>query len=1170
MADLRIVDAPVLLQESITDDVKMPTGGLGNYAIRLGDLVWYVVTKENLASKSYVDTSSKGVQDKLDSHVADKTNPHQVTKEQVGLGNVDNTADVDKPISKAMESALLEKADKTKTYSKEETANLISGMITTTTSGHKGYLTYADAVAAKSTLTANTVIEVLTDKDSTKNGVYIFNGTDFTKSVVDYVVKSEVKDIIGLKPYVNIADLSKAHKGYYYNYQNGMLVSISDDYTALGLYKIEPDTKYQVPATYVDQTAFFDSNMQFISGIPQVDVVTNQFTTPTNARYIGLSVKSWDVDKFMLAKASEYPDSYTPYRETISNVVLDANQVNNLEETIRQNLAIYTVNIADTSTAINKAYYHFQSGTVASIDNTMFNAVGLVEIEPSTKYQVPSTYIDQTAFFDASKKFIIGIAQVDSVTHQFTTPTNAQYVGMTVKTSDLDTFMLAKASEYPDSYVPYKIAIENMPVRPEQITNLDSKVYSVLNTALPLSKPNIIDTSKVKHGFYVSYQDGNEYAIEWASVMGPYPVEPNTEYRISSWQTDQIAFYDANNKFVGGIAQVDANTHTFTTPNNAVFIKITVKTTQVNDLVLAKVTDWEGETAEYGVKIKRLLTAKPKTTIITASPDLNSDAQFKGKNCVQLALDSITDASEQNRYVIKVAKGLAKITQANEYIGYRGYPCMICPKDWVDIVGDGIGETILWAELPYDDAQIGKSVDGNTYARDRYQAIYNYSGNSKISNLTIVAKNLRYTNHQDDGRGANKHRNYENVELLFKGNNGYNKAWGCGDHTGESTTVVGGRAYSDSGDVFAVHNNTAFESPASWVFENYNFTSMGSKTAIELQNDGSLLKDRFSIVGCSFGGMSYVINYIDVWLSGNTTQGNDTFDHAEWRLTGHSNSPFLFNNAITTGQVLRIKSKSTGNASVVRFDKASSAFATLIKNKRVNADTSINYKYDFVDGYLAKDGTAGLSGQALGCVDLSDAKYWYDNGVNYTSLGKRLGNLSSSAKSLKVIVDGVANTINFDKDYSAMSNTQILAEINAQLSNATADLYNYGRDYYPQIPDVSELCFNNTSTYIAKGSVVTKQGGFVKLANANDDVFGVALEDIPVMQTASDGSIKGQGLVLKRGLISADKSKAHFVLADNQNPSIGTRFAVSNGQLITDSNGKISVDVDTSIVSINC
>ena len=107
MADLRIVDAPVLLQESITDDVKMPTGGLGNFSIRLGDIVWYVVTKEQLANKNYVDLSSKGVKDSLDEHIADKANPHQVTKTQVGLGNVDNTADIDKPVSNAVNSAII-------------------------------------------------------------------------------------------------------------------------------------------------------------------------------------------------------------------------------------------------------------------------------------------------------------------------------------------------------------------------------------------------------------------------------------------------------------------------------------------------------------------------------------------------------------------------------------------------------------------------------------------------------------------------------------------------------------------------------------------------------------------------------------------------------------------------------------------------------------------------------------------------------------------------------------------------------------------------------------------------------------------------------------------------------------------------------------------------------
>ena len=111
MADLRIVDAPVLLQKSITDNVKIPTGGLGNYALRLGDLVWYVITKEQLANKSYVDLSSKAIKDSLDEHIADKANPHKVTKSQLGLSNVDNTSDIDKPISSAVGKALSLKAD---------------------------------------------------------------------------------------------------------------------------------------------------------------------------------------------------------------------------------------------------------------------------------------------------------------------------------------------------------------------------------------------------------------------------------------------------------------------------------------------------------------------------------------------------------------------------------------------------------------------------------------------------------------------------------------------------------------------------------------------------------------------------------------------------------------------------------------------------------------------------------------------------------------------------------------------------------------------------------------------------------------------------------------------------------------------------------------------------
>lgn len=42
----------------------------------------------------------------MDGHIANTSNPHQVTKAQVGLGNVDNTADLDKPISTATQTAL--------------------------------------------------------------------------------------------------------------------------------------------------------------------------------------------------------------------------------------------------------------------------------------------------------------------------------------------------------------------------------------------------------------------------------------------------------------------------------------------------------------------------------------------------------------------------------------------------------------------------------------------------------------------------------------------------------------------------------------------------------------------------------------------------------------------------------------------------------------------------------------------------------------------------------------------------------------------------------------------------------------------------------------------------------------------------------------------------------
>ena len=56
--------------------------------------------------KIVADRAASDILAKLEEHIADKENPHQVTKAQVGLGNVDDTSDEDKPISKATQKAL--------------------------------------------------------------------------------------------------------------------------------------------------------------------------------------------------------------------------------------------------------------------------------------------------------------------------------------------------------------------------------------------------------------------------------------------------------------------------------------------------------------------------------------------------------------------------------------------------------------------------------------------------------------------------------------------------------------------------------------------------------------------------------------------------------------------------------------------------------------------------------------------------------------------------------------------------------------------------------------------------------------------------------------------------------------------------------------------------------
>ena len=141
-------DAGYLLQSDLTDYAKLenlPTkvSELENdsdYATK-SDLPTKTSELENDSDFAYVSDIPTNVSElnndsnylvrsdisNLDNHVIDTDNPHKVLKSQVGLGNVDNTSDADKPLSIAQKKYIDDSYANSNAYTDQKIADLIGG-----------------------------------------------------------------------------------------------------------------------------------------------------------------------------------------------------------------------------------------------------------------------------------------------------------------------------------------------------------------------------------------------------------------------------------------------------------------------------------------------------------------------------------------------------------------------------------------------------------------------------------------------------------------------------------------------------------------------------------------------------------------------------------------------------------------------------------------------------------------------------------------------------------------------------------------------------------------------------------------------------------------------------------------------------------------------------------
>lgn len=107
----------------------------------------------------------------INEHITNVSNPHQVTKDQVGLSEVDNTSDVNKPISNATKIALANKLD---IVSYQDGSNVVQEI----KNGPTGVFLKKTQAGASSTVSVQpTYCELISDMGALKRTYMFASGT---------------------------------------------------------------------------------------------------------------------------------------------------------------------------------------------------------------------------------------------------------------------------------------------------------------------------------------------------------------------------------------------------------------------------------------------------------------------------------------------------------------------------------------------------------------------------------------------------------------------------------------------------------------------------------------------------------------------------------------------------------------------------------------------------------------------------------------------------------------------------------------------------------------------------------------------------------------------------------------------------------------------------------
>lgn len=518
---------------------------------------------DNTADKDKpISTATKTALDKkantsdLTSHTSNTNNPHNVTKSQVGLGNVDNTSDADKPISNATQQALNNKANSSDVYTKSESDTGLNKSLYN--------LGYYDTMAENSdgtyTITRQTGYIVLdgvknkfSEKSSSTHNSLYYNHDDYVKS---NALKPSNTEIVG-DIICNLFETKNNNDLFNYNeYGVGMY---TDGAICVGL---------TTAITTIDEAnAYLVQNpisIQYKLATSYTEKVEANHYARYNQRFILEHNKSEAERSCNLLNT--FDRSKIPTNSSLYNATLNSD-------------GSYT----STATHDGRQWNYSNSDFRLHLTKGKYCLSGMGTISTGRTLTIE--------MYDSNSKLIVSVNSENNYKDSFTL------------TSDTDVGVMTKLYDGSNVKIMLNEGSIALPYQPynqnKHITNYEA---DFLKTESDRSA-NLFNPNNVEYGS-IDY-DGTNMGEGHARARSFYiPVSPNTYYSISSNNSELLVYelyqYDSNKLHIEPYIGISNDTFTFLTRNNTYYIRILFKNTTNTDFnldILSRVMLNEGSVA---------------------------------------------------------------------------------------------------------------------------------------------------------------------------------------------------------------------------------------------------------------------------------------------------------------------------------------------------------------------------------------------------------------------------------------------------------------------------------------------------------------------------------------------------------------------------------------------